>query len=254
MSNIAAADGATYLNDAQRFHSYAAHRHHPDSPNETLERPIINEMVGEVQGLDVLDLGCGDGLYGRELLAAGSSSYTGLESARSMVEMANQNLQGTSAEIIHSKIEDWSFPVERFDLIVSRLALHYVADLETTLRRVHHALRPGGRLVFSVVHPLITSSDKSRAGGGKRLDWIVDDYFVPGPRSVYFMGDRVEQHHRTVEEIFGALQRSGFVVEQLRESCPRPEQFTDPALYARRQRIPLFLFLAGKKPATKEVP
>ena len=252
MSNIAAADGATYLNDAQRFHGYAAHRHHPESPNETLERPIINEMVGEVRGLDVLDLGCGDGLYGGELLDAGCRSYTGVEAAQTMAAAAATQLPGGAAQIVHDTIEAWSFPKAHFDLVVSRLALHYVADLETTLRRVHHALRPGGRLVFSVVHPVITSSDKSRASGGKRLDWIVDDYFVPGPRSVYFMGDQVEQHHRTVEEIFGAVQRSGFVVEQLRESRPRPEEFSDDALYARRQRIPLFLFFAGGKLSIKE--
>ncbi len=76
----------------------------------------------------------------------------------------------------------------------------------------------------------------------------MDDYFVQGPRSVYFMGDQVEQKHRTVEDYFGMLQRAGFVVEQLRESCPSPEEFADAALYARRQRIPLFLFLAGRKP------
>lgn len=247
MENSTQSNGATYFNDNRRLTDYTAHRHRPDSPNETLERPIFVEMVGNVTGLNILDLGCGDGLYGRELLAAGCSSYTGLESARSMVDMASQNFQGTPAELIHSKIEDWSFPLERFDMVVSRLALHYIADLAVTFAHVYQALRPGGRLVFSVVHPVITASDKSRAGGGLRQDWIVDDYFVSGPRSVYFMGAQVEQHHRTVEEIFGALQRSGFVVEQLRESCPRPEEFTDEALYARRRRIPLFLFLAGRK-------
>jgi SAM-dependent methyltransferase len=247
MDNSPTRAGATYLNDDQRFTDYAAHRHRADSPNETLERPIFIELVGAVKGLDILDLGCGDGLYGRELLTAGGQSYTGIESAQSMAEAATVNLQDRAAQIVHCQIEDWPFPNECFDLVVSRLALHYVADLATTFRNVYQTLRPSGRFIFSVVHPVITASDKSRAGGGKRLDWIVDDYFVPGPRSVYFMGAQVEQIHRTVEDLFGTLQRSGFVVEQLRESSPRPEQFTDQALYARRQRIPLFLFLAGRK-------
>lgn len=239
--------GATYFNDDRRFTDYAEHRHRPNSPNETLERPVIVELVGDVTALDILDLGCGDGLYGRELLAAGCRSYTGLESAQSMVAVARGAVSGATAEIVHNKIEEWPFPNEQFDLVVSRLALHYVADLATTFHQVYKTLRRGGRFVFSMVHPVITSSDKSRGGGGQRLDWIVDDYFVPGPRSVYFMGDQVEQYHRTIEEIFGAMQQAGFVVEQLRESCPQPQHFTDEELLERRRRIPLFLFLAGRR-------
>jgi len=247
VSNQSQRAGATYLNDEQRFTDYAAHRHRSNSPNETLERPIFAEMVGDVQGLTILDLGCGDGIYGRELLAAGCHAYTGLESAQTMVDAAHRALQGTTAQILHCPIEDWAFPSTHFDLVLSRLALHYVADLAATFRNAYRALKPGGRLIFSVVHPLITASDKSRAGGGNRLDWIVDDYFVPGPRSVFFMGDQVQQQHRTIEAFFGALQQAGFVVEQLRESCPQPENFADRTLYERRRRIPLFFLMAGRK-------
>lgn len=252
MADSTQSAGATYFNDDRRLTDYTAHRHRADSPNETLERPIFVEMVGDVNGLDILDLGCGDGLYGLALLAAGCNSYMGLESAQGMAEAAYTNLQGTSAQIIHGKIEDWRFPDRQFDLVVSRLALHYIADLAATFGNVYRTLKPGGRVVFSVVHPVITSSDKSRSGGGKRQDWIVDNYFVPGPRSVYFMGDQVEQQHRTVEDYFGTLQQAGFFVEQLRESCPRREEFTDKALYERRQRIPLSLFFAGRKLSIKE--
>lgn len=247
MSESERTAGATYFNDDRRFTEYTARRHRATSPNETLERPIFVEMVGDVKGLRVLDLGCGDGRYGGELLMAGCRTYTGLDSAQQMVDLAKNNLPNQSTQIVCTKIEDWSFPTARFDLVVSRLALHYVADLTVTLQDIYRALTPGGRFVFSVVHPVITSCDRSRAGGGKRQDWIVDDYFVPGPRSVFMMGEQVEQYHRTVEEFFGTLQQAGFVVEQLRESCPQPENFTDQTLYERRQRIPLFLFLAGRK-------
>ncbi len=246
MHNSTPVVGTRYFDDGPRSDQYLTKRRRSTSPNETLERPTFIEMVGDVRGLHILDLGCGDGQYGRELLKAGCQSYTGLESSRTMADAA-ANLQGTAGQIVHSTIEAWEFPRTRFDLVVSRLALHYVADLPATFRRVHQTLTSSGRFVFSVVHPVITSCDRSRTGGSKRLDWIVDDYFVPGPRHVFFMGEYVEQHHRTVEEIFIALQQANFTIEQLRESCPRPEHFTDEALFARRSRIPLFLFLAGKK-------
>ena len=75
----------------------------------------------------------------------------------------------------------------------------------------------------------------------------MDDYFVSGPRIVKWMNGEVVKMHRTLEEYFLLLQRTGFAVETLRESCPQREYFADEAEYQRRQRIPLLLFLSGRK-------
>lgn len=72
--------------------------------------------------------------------------------------------------------------------------------------------------------------------------------FDTGLRVTEWLGGRVEKYHRTVEEYFVALQLNGFVVEQLRESSPQRTHFQDEQTFLRRKRIPLFLFLAGRKP------
>jgi SAM-dependent methyltransferase len=239
--------GDQFFDDDNMFEYYRARRHRADGPNETLEKPVFLELLGDVSGREILDLGCGDGVFGQELLTAGCQSYLGLEASRQMVQLARQNLQETSGQIVHIKIEDWDYPPARFDLVISRLALHYVADLDETFHKVNHTLRRNGRFVFSIVHPVITSCDRSREEGGMRQEWIVDDYFTMGPRKVYFMGEFVEQYHRPIEEIYKSLQDANFQIEQLRESCPRMENFTDVNLYERRKRIPLFLFLSGRK-------
>lgn len=231
----------------QIFEAYQARRHSSLSPNESLEKPVFLELLGDVREKVVLDLGCGDAVFGLELLNVGCRSYLGLEASARMATLAEQHLQGTAGRVEQVKIEAWDYPPGRFDLVISRLALHYIADLDKTFTDVHRTLRAGGRFVFSVVHPVITSSDKSREGGGARQDWIVDNYFQTGPRRVYFKGESVEQQHRTIEEIYGALQGAGFEIEALRESRPRRELFADGALYERRKRIPLFLLLAGRK-------
>ncbi len=58
----------------------------------------------------------------------------------------------------------------------------------------------------------------------------------------------VEKYHRTVEDYFTGLQRAGFLVEQLRELSPQRQYFPDEQTYWRRKRIPLFLFMAERKP------
>lgn len=59
------------------------------------------------------------------------------------------------------------------------------------------------------------------------------------------------RQHRTLEEYVEALQSAGFVLDRLRESRLERERFADEREYDRRLRIPLFLFLAGHKPAAQ---
>ena len=91
--------------------------------------------------------------------------------------------------------------------------------------KIYRTLADHGRFVFSVEHPVITSCDRSWQGVGNHQDWLVENYFV-------------------------SLQRSGFLLESLREAEPQPEQVgKDHETYQRRKRIPLFLIMAGRKSA-----
>jgi SAM-dependent methyltransferase len=164
-----------------------------------------------------------------------------------MVAAARQTLEGTTGKIHQAAMETWCYLEAAFDLVVSSLALHYVAEIEVVLAGVYRALVAGGRFVFSVEHPVITSCARGWQTP-QRQDWIVDDYFVAGPRETSWLGGQVIRHHRPVEDYVDALQQAGFVLDRLRESRPERERFTDAAEYERRRRIPLFLFLAGHKP------
>lgn len=70
---------------------------------------------------------------------------------------------------------DLAEPAESFDLVLSRMALHYVPDLGRVLRACRACLAPGGRVVFTVVHPVITSHDARESSAEPRQNWVVDD-------------------------------------------------------------------------------
>ena len=242
-------DGPNFYDDAGVFERYIKLRARSESANDTLEAPVMAELIGPVDGLDVLDLGCGDGLYGRQLLAAGAGSYLGIDGSANMVRAAESSLAGTAGRVRQGDLaHGLQAAPASFDLAISRLAFHYLADVGPLLRGIHAALRPGGRLVFSTEHPVITCSNKALADDGLRQDWIVDDYFVPGRRVVSWLGADVVMHHRTLEDWFAAVQGAGFAVTALRESKPQREHFADAVLFERRSRIPLFLFIAASKP------
>jgi len=240
--------GSEFFDADGVFDRYSDRRGRSESPNDTLEAPVIRELLGKVDGLDVLDLGCGDGAFGIELLQAGARSYTGVDSSRRMIESASILLRDTAAaSASQCVLETWEPPAHSFDRVTARLVLHYIEDLPRLFTRVHRALRSGGAIVFSVEHPVITSSDKASAAGSERQDWIVDGYFSKGARVTRWMGQDVVRYHRTVEDHFNALVAAGFSVDALRESDPRRDRFQDEATFRRRQRIPLFLFMAGRK-------
>ena len=72
-----------YVDDAV-FATYQGRRQRPDSPNDTMEKPVVVQLMGEVTGKRVLDLGCGDAAIGRELLQRGAASYLGIEGSQKM--------------------------------------------------------------------------------------------------------------------------------------------------------------------------
>jgi hypothetical protein len=65
-------NGPAFYDDAQNFATYTAHRHQPDNPPNTLEKPVFLELVGAVSGRRILDLGCGAAHFGHEALEQGA--------------------------------------------------------------------------------------------------------------------------------------------------------------------------------------
>ncbi|MGH1489634.1 MAG: SAM-dependent methyltransferase, partial [Acidimicrobiales bacterium] len=130
----------------------------------------------------------------------------------------------------------------------SRMALHYVHDLAAVCKAAHRALVPGGRLLFSVVHPVLSASDQPIEG--PRTDQLVDDYFVPGPRERQWFNRPVTWYHRTVEQYITTLIKNSFAIDGLREGEPVEALFDgDRAEFQRRQRVPVFLIINARRVA-----
>ncbi|MBT2636881.1 MULTISPECIES: class I SAM-dependent methyltransferase [unclassified Bacillus (in: firmicutes)] len=239
--------GASVYDEGEFYESYMKRRNRPESPNNIIEKPILLEMIGNATGKRILDLGCGDAEIGVELLQRGGASYLGVEGSQNMVLAAAESLEGTIGRVIHSSMEEWQPQPEESDLVVSRFALHYLADLSSIFKKVHDSLVPGGKFIFSVQHPVLTSSTKSAEGSGRRIDWVVDDYFKQGERVEPWIGKKVIKYHRTVEEYFQLLLAAGFMVKDLREGIPRRENFSSLEEYERRMRIPLVLMISSTK-------
>lgn len=248
MTNKSPLDGPTFYDDDEVFEIYMRHRRHKtDSPNEALEKPVILELAGELAGKRILDLGCGDASFGSDAIKANCRSYLGIDGSQNMVASATTQLHGTQGKVELGNIETWAYPIAAFDLIVARLSLHYVRNLPTVVAQLYDALADGGRFVFSVEHPVITSCARGWSVDTPRQDWLVDDYFVTGERVTSWLGGTIIKYHRTVEDYYAILNDARFTITGLREATPVREHFSEEKNFRRRQRIPLFLIMSASK-------
>jgi SAM-dependent methyltransferase len=236
--------------DPDFFAGYRDLRASDSGLNGALEVPAMLRLLPDLAGADVLDLGCGFGDFARLARARGAASVTGVDISERMLREAALRTRDPAITYVHGAIETYR-PVRAFDLAVSSLALHYVEDYAGVVRRVFAALRPGGRFLFSVEHPMCTAYPVGwvKDPQGTKTHWPVDRYRPEGPRATRWFVDGVVKYHRTIETYVGQLLDAGFVLAHLGEPMPTPEALTARPKLASDVRRPPFLLLMATRPA-----
>ncbi|HHB1593584.1 TPA: class I SAM-dependent methyltransferase [Vibrio campbellii] len=122
--------------------------------NAHFERPNTLELVGDVAGKKVLDLGCGSGIYAQILLERGATSVTCIDAAQEMIDIVKDKL-GDSVNAYAQNLA-LGLPEEanaQYDLVICPLMAHYIEDLRPLFNDIQRVLKPGGQFVFSTHHP-----------------------------------------------------------------------------------------------------
>lgn len=214
------------------------------------EWPALSAMLPSVAGRRVVDLGCGYGWFCRWAADRGAASVLGLDVSRKMLAKATAATRAAVVRYERADLETLALAPATADLVFSSLTLHYVAALPALLAAVRRALVPGGHLVFSVEHPILTAPARPGFvddGAGHRV-WPLDRYADEGPRTVAWLGAQVAKHHRTESRWVNLLIAAGFVLEHLDDWAPTPDQVAArPSLAVERDR-PMFLLVAARLP------
>nr|WP_201447081.1 class I SAM-dependent methyltransferase [Conexibacter woesei] len=199
--------------------------------NAHYDRPALLELLGDVAGLDVLDAGCGPGLYAEELLARGAA-VTAFDASPEMVKLARRRV-GSRAEVRTWDLERplaW-LPDAAYDVALMALVLHHVEDRPLALAELHRVLRPGGRLVVSTSHP---TTDWLLKGGG---------YFDRVPiEETWQTSWAVRYWRQPLEAWCEEFADAGFLIERLVEPRPAPTMAArHPEVHQALERAPGFI-------------
>lgn len=198
----------------------------------------------------VLDLGCGYGWHCKFAVEQGAAEVLGIDLSRRMLEKARQQNADPRITYRLCGIEDYEYPENRWDCVISNLALHYIADLDGVYEKVYRTLKPGGTFLLNIEHPSFTAGvhqDWIYAQDGTPLYWPIDDYYKPGERVTNFLGCEVRKQHHTLTQILMGLLRCGFELQAVVEAEPPEEMMEIPGMADEMRRPMMLLVKAGKK-------
>ena len=195
-------------------------------------------VLGEVAGLDVVELGCGTAYFSAKLARRGAR-VVGVDPTPAQLETARrmQAESGIEFPLVEAPGEDVPLPDASFDLAFSEYGASLWADPQKWIAEAARLLRPGGRLVFltnSMLAHLCTPDLDNDPIANRLVRPLFGQYRTKWPE---YPG---VEFHISHGEWIRILRENGFVLDALHELRPGEDAqthryyFTTPVEWARR--------------------
>lgn len=221
-----------------------------------LTNPALLDSLGTVNGMRVLDAGCGEGYLTRKLASSGANAL-GVDSSRNLIDAASHFVpSGASSPAFEVQdVNDLRLDSGSFDLVVCNHLMNDLPDPTGPIREFSRVLRPGGRLAVLMLHPCFYSDRASRG----------DDQ---GPGLAYFSARKISQkfnvdgvispaevtsYHRPLEFYIRSFRDACLWITDLQEPHPSHEQMSKDPWWQTHYPRPLFLLLVAQKHGTLPV-
>jgi len=231
------------------YEHYMALRANESGLNAAVEEPAIYSLLPPLDGLHILDIGCGFGKFASYCLGENAASILGTDISANMVSEAKKRVKDPRADFVQIAAENLNADQGSFDLAVSSMCFHYVKYIRPVFDKVALSLKEGGHFIFSVEHPICTSLLRGWCSldDGTKRHWPVDDYKKENLRVSRWFIDGVKKYHRTVETYINTMIDAGFSIQRLLEPGPSSDAVADRPDLLDHLRRPPVLVLAGVK-------
>jgi SAM-dependent methyltransferase len=207
--------------------------------------PLAREWLADAGS--ILDIGCGEGQIAR-LVASGR--VVGVDPTWAQLEIARKR-GGLPA---YARAVAAALPVATaaFDAAVACLVFEHIREVDAAIAEVARVLKPGGRFVFFLNHPLLQTPNSG---------WI-DDHVLDPPEQYWRIGpylvedetlEEVEKNvfipfiHRPLSRYVNALLMNGLTIVRMEEPAPPPGFLARAGEYAQAASIPRLLLLIAHK-------
>jgi ubiquinone/menaquinone biosynthesis C-methylase UbiE len=207
------------------------------NPLPALEEPLVTELLGDVHGLEILDLGCGTGRHSIRMAHAGARVTAVDFSSEMLVQARKKTGESNPRFQLHDLSQPLPFSAENFDRVLCALVVDHIEHLDKLFSEMHRVCRPNGNVVVSGMHPAMMLRGvqaRFRLPGTDRKIWPAS---YPHQMSDYAM----------------AATRAGFVFDHFSEHVVE-ETLADRLERARKYLGWPMLFLMRLRPRIESIP
>lgn len=238
------------------FDNYIKLRNDPNniSANEIVEMPAIYNELPNLKDKKVLDLGCGSGNNCLKAVQLGASYVMGIDISKNMIELAEKVNANKKIEYKNLEMENISSINQKFDVVTSSLAFHYIEDYNKLLKDIYKLLKTGGKLIFSQEHPLATGTilneacnHSSKLKLGNKEYKLISDYNINGPREINWLDGTYTKYHRTFSYLINGLINNNYKICKIVEPIARRENVKKNPKYKNQLNMPYFIIIVAEK-------
>jgi ubiquinone/menaquinone biosynthesis C-methylase UbiE len=231
-----------------------------DTYQEQLIKPNLLRILNPRQGEEILDVGCGQGFFARELAKAGAK-VLGIDIAGELIKLAKEQSGENETYLVLSAERMTSLSSGRFDAAICVLALQNIKNLQAAISEISRVLKPGGRCILVLNHPAFRIPAAS--------SWLYDEKTDIQYRNISKYLSEISQEvdmtqgvndakkkkftmsfHHPLQVYFKAFAKAGLYVVRLEEWASYKTSDKGPRKLAEdiaRKEIPLFMCLELKK-------
>ncbi|MDR3642634.1 MAG: methyltransferase domain-containing protein [Candidatus Doudnabacteria bacterium] len=231
-----------------------------DTYQEKIIKPNLLRILAPKSGEEILDVGCGQGFFAREIGKAGAK-VLGIDVGGELIRLAKAQAGKNETYLVLSAEKMAGLADSRFNAAVCVLALQNIKNMQAAILEISRVLKPGGRAVLVLNHPAFRIPGASTWGYDEKTNIQyrnINKYLsqisqevdmtqgVADPKRKKF----TLSFHHPLQVYFKAFAKAGLAVSRLEEWVSHKTSDKGPrkqAEDAARKEIPLFMCLELKK-------
>lgn len=236
---------------------YEQHLSGDDTYHAKVVAPNLIRMLGPEPGMQVVDIGCGEGYFTRIISASGAHTI-GADISPELIALAKKHNPEIEYHVAAADSLRFSQSAS-VDAITCVLALQNMERIEPVFKECARILAPGGRMVFVLNHPAFRIPQRSSWGwdDSTKVQYRrIDAYLSAAKNKIDMTPGAKGEHeytysfHRSLQDYTKALSGAGFGISRIEEWISHRASEKGPRQAAEdtaRKEFPLFLAVEIRK-------
>ena len=236
-----------------------------DVYRDYLNTPAFLKMLPDVEGLQGLDIGCGEG-HNTRLVAQRGARMTAIDISEVFIRHARrlEEQDASGIRYLVASAVELPFAGSAFDFATGFMSFMDIPETGSVLAEVYRLLKPGGFVQFSITHPCYDTPHRRNLRDENGITYAIEvgDYFrnLEGDIVEWLFGAapprvkeglqkfQVPRFTRTLSQWLNMLVESGLVLERVEEPRPSDEVVLQCPDVQDAQVVAYFLHIRARKP------